>query len=543
MSKRVNLNDPDSLRVEFEAEALGFNSLHDDMQTYLDGYKYNFFYAPRSHMSQNNRVGVNLVQVFADKLWDHTGEFPKISVPSSPENAQNADKREKYIFSEYAKNNMELLWLKLTFDGGIMGAAVSEVVWDNAKKCNTIRRLDPRYCYWKKADSNSEEVEVFWHAVPMARSAIILKYGINPKGGEGMVYPNLVSGEVKVDNEDYFLVITRSDAKSRVTWVGKDFIQKPFNHQYGVLPQDIAMPVQIADFDHQPFFYLSKLKDLQAEFNENWRRRSNIVRKLGNPLVWGRGIYKQNEQAIKQQLSMDGGFVPLKENGELNLLTIPETAMIDNALNDLFQRMKDAAGFPTATFGESVGANTSGDALGMYFTPTQKMINKHNVAWKSMLKGINAKILRNLENFALLGEQVPINGYMPHSTVRTAQDGSLMRNQRGMGYSEFVTSDIVEQNYNTTVTPPTVTPKDDIAYKRLMLEMARDSVLSRGYVYDDIGIESPEDEFARLENEQQSPFIGSNALEMAKSQAGTIMDDTTGQPATPDQLPQMPAGY
>src|SRR5687767_4985597 len=107
MSK-INLNDTRALRIEFEGRQLGFNSLHDDMQTYLDGYSHNFFYAPRSGMSNTTRNGVNLVQVFADKLWDHVSEMPRISVPASIDNPKGAEMREKYIYSELKANNFEL---------------------------------------------------------------------------------------------------------------------------------------------------------------------------------------------------------------------------------------------------------------------------------------------------------------------------------------------------------------------------------------------------------------------------------------------------
>lgn len=528
---KIDLNDTNALRVEFEGAQLGFNELHDTMQTYLDGYTHSFYYASRPNVTQTTRVGVNLIQLFADKLWDHVSEFPKISVPSTADDKENAEARERILMSEHQKNNTEALWGDLTFDGSVMSTAVMEVMFDVKKRCNKLRRLDPRHCYWQRSDSNNEEISIFWHAVPMSKSAIIMKYGVTPKGGEGITYNTMSTGEVQIDNEDYFLVITRHDAERTVMWVGDQFIKKPFKHLQGVMPVEIAMPVKIANFNMQPFFWLSKLKDLQAEFNENWRRRANIVRKLGNPVVWGRGIYKHNEQDIKQTLASDGGFVPLKENGELNLLTIPETKMIDNTLNDIFQKMKDQAGFPTATFGESVGANTSGDALGMYFTPTQKMINKHNKAWKSFLQGINARILRNYEQFSLIDEEFSFTGYIPHSAIRSTASGNTY-SQKGSAYSAKFKVDVIAGNYTNIVTPPSVTPKDDIAYKRFLLESVAQKFLSRTTAYDELGLLSPENELKLLEGEQQSPFLNpegtKNVMEYG---AGQMVD--TEQPSAP----------
>jgi hypothetical protein len=536
---KVNLKDIAAVKREFESVQLGFNSLHDDMQTYLDGYQHNFYYAPKANTS-NVKVGVNLVQVFADKLWHYTSEFPKINVPSSPEDAEAADKREKILFSTHQKNNSDILWGEWAFDGGVMAACVARTEFNISARCVDIYRYDPRRCYWQKADAGGNTILAFWTAVPMAKTAIKNKYGITPTGSEGMVYDLLADyGEVPMDNEDYYLVVTRDDATHSLTYTGSTFLKRPYKHLQGVIPVDVAMPYKIATYNNTPAFYLFKLKDLQAEFNELWRRRANIVRKLGNPLVYGRGIYKSNEQDIREQLSMDGGFVPLKENGELAVLTIPETKMVDNALNDCFQRMKDAAGFPTATFGEVVGANTSGDALGMYFTPTQKMINHYNKAYKAFLQGINAKILRAYDSFAKNDEEFTLTGYMPNGSMRTLGANSEYKG-KGQGYKEVFTKADINGNYTSVVTPAAVTPKDDIAYKRFILDSVTNKFMSRRTGLDEIGIISPEDEFKSLQEEQADPMMnpeGAKAVQGFDPNA-QLQNEQGQSPFEPQALPK-----
>lgn len=525
------LNDLGWLKQEFESMEVQFNSLHDDMQINLDGYKYNFFYAPRPGMSQPSRTGVNLAQLFLDKLWYHTSEFPKINVPSSPEDNQNAEMREKIVLATHQKNGCEQLWGDWTFDGGAMGMAVAITLFDVKKRCVTIDRVDPRRVWYQKADSNNDQLEVLWTAVPMTKTAIQRRYGVTPTGGEGMTYDMLSDGNgIPQDNEDYYLVINRYDDESHVRWVGHQFLLKPYKHLQGGIPADIAMPIKVANFDNLPSFYLDKLKDLQAEFNELWRRRANVVRKLGNPLVYGRGIYKQNEADVKEQLQGDGGFVSLKENGELALLTIPETKMIDTALSDCFQKMKDVAGFPTATFGEVVGANTSGDALGMYFTPTQKMVNHYNKAYKAFLSGINTKILRGYDMFAKIDEQFSLNGYMTNGSVRSGDNEKQTR--KGQAYEVTFTKENIGHNYLTVVTPGAVTPKDDIQYKRFILDAVTNKFMSRQTGLDEIGVLSPEDEFKRLQTEQSDPMLNpEGASAVAQFDPGARLEQDNPLPA------------
>lgn len=540
---KVNINNVQALQKEFQNIQGSFNSLHDDMQTYLDGYEHNFFYAPKPNMPQNMKIGVNLVQIFADKLWHHTSEFPRINVPSVPEDSQNADIREKVLMATHENNGMDLLWGDFTFDGTVMAACAARTVFDVKRRCVDITRYDPRRCYWQKSDAGSGEILVFWTAVPTSRTAIKQQYGVDVQGGEGMVYDLLADyGEQPLDNEDYFLVITRDDDETSCVFVGHQFLQKPYKHLQGGIPVDVAMPYKTATFNKVPKFYISKLKDLQAEFNELWRRRGNVVRKLGNPLVYGRGVYKNNEQDIKAQMATDGGFVSLKENGELALLTIPETKMIDTALQDCFQRMKDAAGFPTATFGEAVGANTSGDALGMYFTPTQKMVNHYNKAYKAFLQGINAKILRGYDRMGKINEQFKLNGYMPNGSLKSDSEGKRFY-EKGDGFALTFTKDNIGHNYVNVVTPAAVTPKDDIAYKRFILDGVTNKFFSRQYGLDEIGVLSPEDEFKRLQQEQADPMLnpeGATALKNFDPNA-QIVDYNGNSPfpnkvKTPEQI-------
>ena len=523
---------------EFQTKQIDFNNIHDEMQTYLDGYEHNFFYRQKSNVIKSVKIGVNLVQVFADKLWHHTSEFPKISVPSMPDDP-SSDLKEKVLLATHQKNNTDLLWGEWTFDGDVMGCAVGRTVFNVKKRCVEISRIDPRRAYWQR--SGNGEVMAFWTAVPMTREAIKMKYGVNldAKGEAGMVYDMLLDGEqLPIDERDYFLVITRDDGEYSMEFVGSQWLKKPYKHLQGTIPVDLAIPYKTASNDNRPNFYLSKLKDLQAEFNELFRRRSNVVRKLGNPLVYGRGIYKNNEQEIKKQMRSDGGFVPLKENGELALLTIPETSMIDNALADVFNRMKDVAGFPDATFGQVVGANTSGDALGMYFTPTAKMVGHYNKAYKLFLQGINEKILRSYYRFGRYDEQFTLYGYGVSGSVRTTTDGTKKMDSRKDGYTITFTKEDIGTNYTNVVTPASVTPKDDIAYKRFILDSVTNKFISRRTGLDEIGILSPEDEFALLQEEQQDPMLnpeGAKAVKEFDPMAG-LQDENGQNPFASQQL-------
>lgn len=231
-------------------------------------------------------------------------------------------------------------------------------------------------------------------------------------------------------------------------------------------------------------------------------------------------------------MALDGGFVGLSETGELGILTVPETRMIDTAIQDVFQRMKDLSGFSTATFGETVGANTSGDALGMYFQPTVKMVEKMNTALKTHMEAVNSIVLRLYDTFLVTGEPKKLYGYVPSGKYVPTPDGMGMQYQNTSSV-EF-TKDVIAGNYHNVVIMNPVAPKDEISYKRLMLDASRERLISRTRLYDELGFLSPEDELLMLETEQANPIMnpqGTQQIMQGAQTAQELMNPLEQQPA------------
>lgn len=517
---KVNLSSTKSLEWEFHNVVRDFHSYHDDMKFYLDAYKNNVYFPNTPNSVRKNNKGVNFLQIFADKLWDYLSEYPKVNVPSLAED-QTAETREKIILSTDYYNQADTIWVDQMFDAVVMSCVITFQEYDFQQGCVKKRRIDPRRAYWKRADANSNQISAFWYVEPMTKDAIKDKYNVTPTTSS-MTIDELQDLDISPEDEnEYFSVITRVDDNTMVRWVGDRFLIKAHNHQIGAMPVDIAFPFNIANYAKQGDFYMRKLLDLQAEFNRLWAKRANILRRMASPVVWGRGIKQRQFDPTKEAMSQDGGFIGLTENGELGLLTIPETKMIDNALNDIFQRLKDVAGFPTATFGESVGANTSGDALGMYFQPTQRMVNKINTHLKNHLQSANSKTLRLYDRFMVTGEPKTLYGYVPKARI--------VGNQYEQAFNVSFTKEDIAGNYYNVVTMSAITPKDDVAYKRLMLDSAREGVLSKVTALSEMGFQSPQDEMNLLEAEQGNPTLNPDG-------ASTLMNSI--MQAEQSQIPQ-----
>ena len=537
---KINYKSIPALTSEFEEVAISMWKHHSAMDEYLDYYQNNVFYAPKAGTNYvQSPVSINLLKVFADKNIDYTSGFPDIkTITSSPDNfeRQRAGTREKIVLATHKQNNSPLLQKKWAFDGTVLSRAVAITEFDLKQRCVTIRRVDPRYCYLQYANDNDTKLVAFWEAYPMTSDQIERTYGIKPKNNAIDLSTFTRSTLQKMDGKDWFLVIRRHDDQVSVAWVGDQYIQAPHYHKLGVIPVDIAEPLTEGRIDHQPEFFIRPLISPQAEYNETIRRISNIARKLGNPAVWGRGIVARQFEDVKSALRGDGGFIGMKGDGELGILQVPETKMLDAYLDRLMDAMQRISSFGNASFGESVGANTSGDALSMYFQPTTRRVEHQNIGWISMYEGINSKTLKYYDTFLRTDERKQLSGYIPQGTV---QGISAPKGGKPNEYTVGFGKQDIAGNYGTVVRMNPVTPKDEIAYKRLMGDLAGNNVISRTTAYEEFGLQNPEDEFAKLEAEMASENINSEgALQRAQADQTLIPDEGAKDgPNSPAKIP------
>jgi hypothetical protein len=274
----------------------------------------------------------------------------------------------------------------------------------------------------------------------------------------------------------------------------------------------------------------------QAELNHVTKQRSNIVDRMANPVVWGRNIVTRGFDDLKQNMAKQGGgFVGLGRQGELGLLQVNDVTMLDKHEDRIIQQMMRLSGFGAATFGESVGANTSGDALGMYFTPTQRLIEDQNIAWNAFDQSINRKILQAYDKNMTFGETLSLSGYAPGGTVTTPEG---QKKYEGGGFTVMFTKDQINGDYNNVVIPKNVTPKDEIAEKRWALEAVAQGVISRTTAYEMFDFLSPEDELAMLTSEKSEPLLnpeGTQKILQTAQQAATA--PAPAAPVTPSVVP------
>lgn len=511
-----------------------FTSYHNEMASMVDFYRHSAYFAPKAGESrQKSSLRTNYLRVFADKNIHYTSPFPTIKVPTTgadPVQRQAASVREKILYATHRASNTPMLQALWAFDATVKSCAIAETRYDPKLKRVVVKRYDPKFTFWQRSNDAENRVLAFWAVFPITAKDCQDRYGKTPK--KTSIDISQIDNDVlnRVDGSEWFLLAIKVTEKTRTVWCGDVMIEEQHNHQQGDVSFDICVPFFDGATDMRGGFYLSQLVPLQAEINETMKQRANIVRRLANPVIWGRGIINRQFDEVKRGLRTGGGgFVGLKQGGELGILQVSDTNMLDNHQNQLLQDMMRQAGFGAAAFGEAGGANTSGDALSMVFNPTQRLIDHQNIQWAAFYEAINAKILRLYDKFGKGGRKFQLAGFSPSGTILVDDDGK--RSYQNGGFDVEFDSSAIDGNYTSLAIFRPATPRDELAYKRLLMEAVKQSVISRTTAYEDWGILSPEDELALLSQEQQDPALNPQGVANLMKGAQGFMNNNEEQPA------------
>lgn len=536
----------DELNDELVHAVINFSSYHAKMKQNRDFYISSaYFEREAGQKAIKNDPRANMLRVFADKNIEYTsdpGKMKVLTTGADQQVRQAASLREKIILATREKNMYPLLRKKFAFDATVFSVAVCETRADWKNRCVRLRRYDPRFCFWQLSNDNERRVIAFWVVYPMTKDEVFKRFGVTPK------FDKIANATVEhellnhIDGREWFTYAIRWDEKTRTSWVGDKMIEKRHPHQQAGVPVDICTPIYDGDTQQHGAFYLDPLISLQAELNQALFKRQRIVRRLGSPVAWVRGMQGKRLDEIRREFEREGGgAIGLTRDGEAGFLQLQETNMIDNHINDLIQQMMRLSGYGNAAFGENVGANTSGDALGMYFNATQRKIEHQNISWVAFEKSINAKILELYEIMGRTGEQFNLSGYSPEGTlmpITNDKGDTEQQYQRGGIFDVTFDASVIEGNYNSVVVPKNPLPKNELEEKRLAIEAVRDKFLSRTTGYEEFGILSPEDELALLQAEQSEPLLNPEGTQqIMQGMEGGGMPGAPGAGAMPGAPP------
>ena len=491
-----------------------------DMTRYLDYYMTSVFYEPKKgEKFSRNQVPVNLMAIFADKNIHFSCGFPEINVPTigaDPVSREKANLAEKLIQSVFKQSLGDSMQKRFAQDGTLKSMAVAVTKFNFKTRQVSVRRYDPRYCFFTRSNKSDEAISDLFIAFPVTAEEVFASYGLKPKGGSIDPFKYSDDGGIDpLDNQEWFMQVIALDDQVRCVWVGDTFVEPPHRHLMGGIPADICIPLPDPRVSLKGDFFLRKLIPLQAEINQAFKTRAGIVRKMGSPAIYVKGLYSRQLEEVLRALQGDGGLIGLKGQGELGILAPPETTMIDNHIADLIVQMMRIAGYGSASFGEATGANTSGDAYGMLFAPTTRSVDYQNVSWRQFYAGICSKILYCFERFYGDNEPIKLESYRPLNTLlgNSGTENPALDNLVAINNGSAVfTKSAIAGIRNVTIKMPNIQPVNQIAQDRLTYEMMTTNTISRTTGFTRLRIESPEDELRLLEVEMSNPALNPDGM-------------------------------
>lgn len=524
-----------SLNSELERALINFQGHHAKQDEHRNYYLNSAFY-PQSSGRRLSNAGNNMLRVFADMNIKFNARFPNIKVPTTgadPLQRQSASIREKILLAAWKNSGADMLARKWAFDETLFSESIAETGFDLQTRRAFVRRWDPRHCFYQISNGDDQKIIAFWVVFPITRDEAIRDYGVyptkNPIAGHAVANTYLQAA----DGKDWFVAALRLDADTRAFWIGDQIVEEPHKHMMKGIPIDRCVPLDIADQQGRGGFYLDPMINLQADLNYTIQRRDAIVTRYSMPVMWAQNMNTDMLEDLKDKLK-NGGFIGLKENSTMGILQLQQLSVLVEHELALRQDMLRLSGFSQAAMGELAGANTSGDALGMYFTPTQRHIEYQQIAKKAFYTSINAKILCAVEAFTKTGESVPLAGYSPRGTLEAIGDpGNYSLKMQSGGFDVSFTKEVIDGNYSSIVEMSAITPKNEIEEKRLVVEMVSQKVISRTTAFEMLGLESPEDELAMLTQEQSEPALnpqGTQQLVAAQVAAAGLQQPQVPKP-------------
>lgn len=516
------------LDQEFSEVAAKFQPIHAKKQEMVDYYNESAFY-PRSKRTPADRRNLrwNMLELFADKNVSYVGRTPTLRVPprnggAEEQDRQHAEMLERVLRATHSANELDVLIEEWADDGTTMADAFALVNFDLQSRQVVIDKLDPRGCYYTYGNRTNRSLETFWYAEVLTKKEIEDLYNVVPTNS-GINLAAVDPGEIDesiADGVERFWCVWRWDRENYCCWVGDQWLVPQGPHEYGDIPIERYVPFRSKKRDPaEPKYFLDSLLNIQAEFNHVLQGKSLYVDRSGKPLLWGRGIYGADWESVKEQTANGegGGAVGLMQGGELGLLQPGDLKLQSDYLNQLFEFAKNTTGFSNVTFGEMVGANTSGDALDMYFQPTAQATLRQWVHFASFIRRINQRVLRYYDQFGLSDENFTVYGY------------------------EFP-AQAIEGYYANEVIPPSGTPRNELEVKRTAMEAARDGFLPLAQALEDAGYPDPEAIIAQIKAQKVDPALNPDIMAQVQSflsaQGG---QPPAGGPPAPGQ-PPMPGG-
>lgn len=295
----------------------------------------------------------------------------------------------------------------------------------------------------------------------------------------------------------------------------------------------IEFPNSLPGDEREPHSEIEDIVELNLYLDQLVSQQGDIIRRYSNPTIIDKQS-GQSAQQIRQTIQGDGGVLPIRRDGDIELLNWDGTAPdIANQYARVMQAIYDLSGKPASSYGQLL-SNQSGVATNMALSPATLTTEEHQSLFGLGLIQLNECILRMNQKY-MAGQQIEIR-----TSVRSRSAGDSWR-----FYDIKITGDDIGGWTKNRIKWPSALRTDDPIYVQNELTKAKGDAenppaQSLYTTMEKLGIEDVEAEIDRIKTQLEDPRLHPGRLEAA-IQAATAFQGSQVAPGVSGLDPAAPA--
>jgi hypothetical protein len=486
------------------------------------------------------------------------GQLPDVVVEQrdeSPEEKFRSDEMEKLVWSIFRHSRAETQFASAAWDGSEVGASCFDLYYDIGKQMPLFRAVDPGGIIEVQGARDPHDflrVYRFWDA-PLA--SVVAEYRNEQFRGEPVKINELTQSHA-FGNVPMITLASMCDDERQIVFApnSKTGLFETI-HEYGFVPY-VIIPNIGPEREIWGWADYEFIRPLTAYISALFSREADILRAVANGTYVENGT-GQNVQVIKKTLA-EGGVIPSKRDGKLEPVQPPDVPNFEVNHAERAMEMFKMLGFvPDAAWGN--GFSGSATDRGLMLQPLVEFTAMKQMNWEAGLGRLFSMAFQMIEKKQVgkakftgsrinsFGKRKAFStsltaGAAPEEVPNPALEAGFASEDPGAGFdvAEMISlprdpAQLFDKEYEVRFTWNNRIDPDDPAYALGETNKFTAGVQSLERTMERLGVEAPEDEMQRMEDEaERFPWINQGLIQLIRAQISAgAQGSGGGQPADP----------
>jgi len=504
---------------------------------------------PRNWPAHIDKVTHNLCKPITERFATYLmgkGFSFNLDRPNTLEFRDKAERTEKILARLFALSNSELQFDAGAKSGSQLGRTIFKVyeAGKEGQKHACFSYCQPDYFYGVPAgDNHLGEYSVVYYSYPLDINEAKRVFGQNAYKTEADLRNTNYYNPLPEDARESFNrqaarrvpvleVWTKSSYALEVGGVVIYNGDSPFKDKTtgeGYIPFVVIENIRNAGADTGESD-IEQARELNEQLNYLLSRKTHIVGRWLQPtLVW-EGAPQNYADTLASTIG-GGGAIPARLGSRLYFLAYDRPNPAVTEMEDTLRAaILDTTGMnEIALQGTTTGSVNTGPSTANQFAPVIATVSKKRKEWERGIKNLVHMLLDTQER---IGDSEALGMAVVNQTEKSAKsvDGELVK----------LTGKDISGLREITLSWPEVLPKDDVEAARFSLEKLQAGVQSFYTTLEELGEEYPDDEIARIRQENTDPSLrGEKVAEQMRAQASAAQPVLKAQQQAFDQQQAM----